>query len=389
MAGNNSGSKDEALDGYPEGDSGLSASYRQAASELPPQHLDRAILSASRKALRARKHLAFSPFASDWHIPVSLAAILVLSVALVVTMRREQVPPTMEEPVQRIVSPSADDSRQPATESGMHGNDSALTAPAIPAQSKVAPPVPADSNITRARPAPEAAAGPQQLALPEHVPVTEFKKLFVEHDTPGGTPGAARQDADTTAAFAQLPAAPQVEKPRSRTPPERAASLSVAPLAKKAGSGEQKAARISESVHAKVGVQISRELQLPAHQFIAALRGPWSGTAVTTPLGPVAYDITFKPVPDECITGTANPGTHHTWTFCVHDKGLVLDFLTDFRGNRTPIHFRQLAYNDGVYSFKADTHDFMKVLVFAGESTAWMKIFHYGKLHVEIQLTKK
>lgn len=122
---------------------------------------------------------------------------------------------------------------------------------------------------------------------------------------------------------------------------------------------------------------------------MAGLRGNWTGTAVTTPIGPVAYDIQFQPAARDCLSGTAHPGTNHTWTFCLRDGSLNLDFLTDFRGNRMPIRFRQMVYKDGIYTFKADTHDFMEVLVFVDESTAWMKIFHYGKLHVEIRLTRK
>ena len=77
MTEHNSGTDGGAAEDYPLDDPALSMRYRQAAVEMPPGHLDKAILSASRKAVRPRSRLAFSPFASDWHVPVSLAAVLV------------------------------------------------------------------------------------------------------------------------------------------------------------------------------------------------------------------------------------------------------------------------------------------------------------------------
>ena len=309
MAGNNYDHNGDDLDRYPEGDSALSASYRQAAAETPPRRLDQIILSAARKAVRAGKPLAFSPFASDWHLPVSLAAILVLSVALVMTMRREPVLPAMEEPILQTRPPA------PAKDSG-------------PAAAKTG--------------------------------------------VPGGGP-----------ARTGFPAQPTPTQ--SGAPP----ALSAAPLLKQEGTVRQAVNALPEPAQTGARGQGSGDQQLRGRQFITVLSGPWSGTAVTTPVGPVAYDIIFNSMATDCVTGTAHPGTHHTWTFCVRDGAITLDFLTDFRGNSTPIHFRQLAYNEGAYTFKADTHDFMEVLVFADESMAWMKIIHYGKLHVEIRLTRK
>ncbi len=75
---------------YLAGDSALSASYRQVSSEQPSAHLDDAILAASRRAVKARPRYAFSPFASDWHVPLSLAAVLVLSLTVVVTVQKER-----------------------------------------------------------------------------------------------------------------------------------------------------------------------------------------------------------------------------------------------------------------------------------------------------------
>lgn len=69
--------------------------YRHAANELPPPRLDAAVLQAARSVVTSRP-VARSPFSSTWAVPTSLAAVLVLSVALVVFMSHERVAPVPE-----------------------------------------------------------------------------------------------------------------------------------------------------------------------------------------------------------------------------------------------------------------------------------------------------
>ena len=56
--------------------SGLSGRYRADATEEPPEYLDAAILAA------ARRGVAHSRFARNWHLPASIAAVLVIGVSL-------------------------------------------------------------------------------------------------------------------------------------------------------------------------------------------------------------------------------------------------------------------------------------------------------------------
>src|SRR5688572_19153928 len=54
----------------------LSGYYRAGSTEEPAAHLDAAILAA------ARREVALSRFARNWHLPASVAAVLVIGVSL-------------------------------------------------------------------------------------------------------------------------------------------------------------------------------------------------------------------------------------------------------------------------------------------------------------------
>jgi len=72
--------KGRELQEYLKGESRLSRLYREAASEVPPGVLDRKLLDAARAAARPRH--AWSPFASHWFVPASLAVVVVLVVGI-------------------------------------------------------------------------------------------------------------------------------------------------------------------------------------------------------------------------------------------------------------------------------------------------------------------
>ena len=78
-------------DNMPE-DEKLSAIYKDAGQDLPPSQLDDKILAAARRETSSRPHPAFSPFSSNWRVPVSLAAVLVLSIGIVNLMDDEVMP---------------------------------------------------------------------------------------------------------------------------------------------------------------------------------------------------------------------------------------------------------------------------------------------------------
>ena len=100
-----------------ERDSRLTAMYRAAGEDAPPAALDAAILAAARREAGARPRPAGYAFGSSWRVPVSIAAVLVLSVSLV-TLMREEAPELTQPP--RAGPPAADLERKPAasTESG-------------------------------------------------------------------------------------------------------------------------------------------------------------------------------------------------------------------------------------------------------------------------------
>jgi hypothetical protein len=62
--------------------------YREAAREGPPAHLDAAILAAARREVGARP-CALSSVLRRWHVPVSIAAVVVVSVSLVILVKEE------------------------------------------------------------------------------------------------------------------------------------------------------------------------------------------------------------------------------------------------------------------------------------------------------------
>ncbi len=80
---------DEQTDNV-ERDARLTALYRAAAQDEPPSALDDAIRAAARRAVSSRPQVASAAFrVRSWGIPLSIAAVVVLSVSLVFVMREE------------------------------------------------------------------------------------------------------------------------------------------------------------------------------------------------------------------------------------------------------------------------------------------------------------
>jgi hypothetical protein len=77
-------------------DPALSAVYRAASAELPPAQLDAAIQAAARRAVGARPHAAGSSFLRAWRVPLSIAAVLVMSVSMVTLTVRQKGVQVME-----------------------------------------------------------------------------------------------------------------------------------------------------------------------------------------------------------------------------------------------------------------------------------------------------
>lgn len=114
--------RDAELDAYLEGDSALSRAYREQAGEEPPGRLDRRI----REAARGRVRHARGPFARTWTVPASLAAVVVLSVSVVVLMG----PPDAMRAPGIATEPEAEADTAPPRESLPAGNEPAGVPPA-------------------------------------------------------------------------------------------------------------------------------------------------------------------------------------------------------------------------------------------------------------------
>ena len=70
-----------------ERDSRLSGLYREQAQEQPPAALDAAILAAAKREVNAGPRRVRAPFARSWAASLSLAAVVTLSVTLVIVIR--------------------------------------------------------------------------------------------------------------------------------------------------------------------------------------------------------------------------------------------------------------------------------------------------------------
>src|SRR5687767_2550566 len=80
----------------------ITAAYRELGAEEPPRALDEAILAASRCAAR--------PWTQRWAVPLSLAAVLVLSVT--VTLRIQHEAPELPSAATQRPAPVAEAARE-------------------------------------------------------------------------------------------------------------------------------------------------------------------------------------------------------------------------------------------------------------------------------------
>lgn len=74
--------EDQDFQQYLDGQSELSSRYKHKSTESPSRHVDESILKASRENTHKGRR-AFSPFSAAWPMPMSLAAVLIMSVGIV------------------------------------------------------------------------------------------------------------------------------------------------------------------------------------------------------------------------------------------------------------------------------------------------------------------
>ncbi|GMQ95790.1 MAG: hypothetical protein BMS9Abin14_249 [Gammaproteobacteria bacterium] len=106
----------ELLREYLKGGSALSRLYRRDADEQPDTHIDARILAEARRAVAPKRRVVRSPFARHWMVPTSLAAVLVLSVSVVLLMPDPALEPAVEREraAQPTLVPGAVSAPQPA-----------------------------------------------------------------------------------------------------------------------------------------------------------------------------------------------------------------------------------------------------------------------------------
>ena len=123
-------------------------------------------------------------------------------------------------------------------------------------------------------------------------------------------------------------------------------------------------------------------------ELLSSLEGSWRGEAVHTPIGPTPYNINFSQVDPGCVSGTAYTGfSNHTWTFCPAEDGVVLKFLSDFRGNEDRIVLKSIHEEQEKVVFKSAKIAFMDVILTRANSKFIIDIMHHDELHVRIELT--
>ncbi len=215
--------------GDPGRDARLAAGYRAGAQQQPPERLDDAIRAAARRAVAAGPRRGTDRL-RRWSIPLSLAAVVVLSVTLVTMMREEGADRWVSDapPLPRAQPPGAvvDVPAQPATEA---------MAPAPPPARQTASPV-----AERPQSAPRAEPPAPELRGQEH-----REKQAADDGSRKATADAAAL-ADATAGVRQDSALRDAAAPR--------ALLRSAPVSAPAALAETATANAAQSAAGSPGL---------------------------------------------------------------------------------------------------------------------------------------
>jgi hypothetical protein len=243
----------------PAEDAELRRRYRASSLDEPPAALDSAIRAAARRAVKAHPRLAGSPFGGSWRVPLSIAAVLVVSatVTLMVAEHDSYLPSAGQgtAPSAKPV-PEAERGRGESAPASQPAKDRADAVPAEAAASSAAPLVTQDARDTAApktqekdtAPAPQtvpvrgADRGPQQglpaAAEPERRPVSPSVAAGARSALSGNlapsTAAALRKSASQVEPSADQLAMPKDELVRQSSPAESkakdAGSLHDAPV---------------------------------------------------------------------------------------------------------------------------------------------------------------
>jgi hypothetical protein len=231
----------------PETGDGLGRAYRDLPREEPPAHLDAAILAASRRAVAsAPEAVPRRGFAARWGAPISVAAVLVLGIAISLRMQLEQpgIETSLPERAREAPVPKAKVVEPPAQ----------VEPPTIQAQPQPVPKPAAPPPPARQAPPPRAAA-PAFVPTPVPAPAAAAPAAIAPQ-------GMTESKQEMPAERMRAPAAPA-----AATPELRAAPMSPSTMMKRSAASD--AAGAGASANAREAAVASPEIEL---ERIARLR---------------------------------------------------------------------------------------------------------------------
>ena len=222
--------------GGAERDFRLERLYREAAHEAPPAHLDAAILAAARREVGARPR-SIALALRRWHVPVSVAAVVVVSVTLVILVREEEVAErSMQAPVPAAATRSERDAApQTPPTPGEATSETAQMRPAAPALQrqelrddvKFSDALGKREDRSRAESAPNPSAGVAAVATPE--PAAKPVQQHFRAAAPGLAEGRAAPASADTVVAGRLESAPAAASAPDRPAPDAERAMAASP----------------------------------------------------------------------------------------------------------------------------------------------------------------
>jgi hypothetical protein len=177
----------------------LSDFYRAAPAENPPERLDAAIQAAARRAVGARPRAAGGSLLRAWRVPLSIAAVLVMSVSMVTLTVRHKGDQLIELPLPAGVPALSSEATTAAAAAG--SPDTAGKAASASAAKSVVTGVSRQSAVADAvepaRPSGAAASKPRE------VPVASTGAPPPQAFVPSATPAAPAESPESRVAAAQ------------------------------------------------------------------------------------------------------------------------------------------------------------------------------------------
>jgi hypothetical protein len=327
-------SEDKILDEYLAGKSHLSESYKKLVIEQPDPATDLAILAASRREVHAGPQRTGAGMKRNWTMPLSIAAVLALSVSLTLMItEREQKQDEF-----------AAQSKPAAT------SDKPLVA-SVPSQKVVV----AEAAPKAKMASPQAAAAPAAKSVPSSVAAIPQDKK----SSPQNKPESARASAAPSPKLAErreTDAAPPVAAARSRAPAELAKSSAdktvtqsaqafpqpdgviadTAPITADAGDVPAASAR-SAQVTAEARVSAPPVAAAPA-PTIVIMQAPVAGMAENSRAAGMAAQPQSKAVQNSESATAAAYGAAQTWLAKI--EALLREAKTD-EAEQTLAEFKQ------------------------------------------------